>query len=1289
LLGIGQLAKGEDKLLSQLQQLTDLKIQLLGNPLFDNAVKTGSIMHKEVPPWSIPSGSKEAFVIEKENSFLDGHPSIGFSGGNRGLWQKFSNIPSGNFKIIIWCKGKGQVNTRIMLGVKEKKPKGKILWERFVTKIKKLSPDWKKLEWEIELPSQIEKNGTSQAPEAASFQIFSRGGILIGAAAIVPDDYQKSLARMTAKAEPIRPPVLTIPRLKKPPVIDGKFNENEWKAAAAISGFSKLGDKYISKRQTTVYLGYDQERLYVAWVTPQTGRIVMGSSKPNTAPASRTDGVEFWTVSPSDSNLTIQFYGMPAGGYLQLTHGSKAKRSLNWNYKSGIKDISRLVAGIETFDSKLWVAELSVPLADIGISGNATGQTVKMNFCRVYSPPPGMENMPMSPPANNTCWSPLSGGFYEPQNFGKIIFGNEKPVFRCRKYEISKDNDWQLAGNVLAGDDTLLIKGDISIGRLDLVNKAQTAEPGKNKIFKFNEKIPINEPTVLVSRIELVDRKSGQELYRQEGKFKIESSFDIEVVPVLSQNQLKIGFQTDKLKSRLKEYAVKIDIVSTSGNNIDSKTMTVPAADGLQIASFDISKLQPGNYKLSFIVRDSKNQKSIISETRTFAIKAKPAWLNNKLGKSDQVPPPWHPLKISGSKIKVLLRDYELENSGLPAQIVVSGKKLFSKPAYIKLRINGNSITCQFDKLKLRKKEDTKAVWNIKGTAGPLTITGTLAVEFDGFADWNITFSSQKPVRIDELALVFPFAKDRALIARGANRLKLLATYCAALFTGRPPSSSYIAHQFYSDGGWAWPNEWLSQIWVGDDRCGFEMMCESPRNHFGKLGTVIKDRERGGKDLIIHLISEKHKLQGKLSYSYMWQATPVKTYPESPKFRHSSRVIDDEAGFIKRGVYVYRYIAFKKVGIPELVKDFWYKGNVARYDNKVLKNAGLKILPYFSTIVHSDSNPETQAFLPYWRQRPHSSIAYGSGLTVLCSNGTSFDDYLCHALSKSLNEFGLGGLYLDVSGPQAYHNPYAGIGYYDEKTHEWKSIVTYKATRELYKRLYNINNQGGKATGLIMHHTMPAAAIAGFANMVNEGESWGIRLKDRWHELTPEMFRTREARNQYGPVYLWHAMWYYWGAARHGGRSPLSEVLAYCLPHNVLPHVSDKAIFPVWDIMDKYYFNNSKFIPYWAPESPLQTGSDKKITGSVFVSNTEKRALIVVSNWNDDWRNIPVKFAVRTLDAKARNLNITRAVKHPMLGYKVKPGRDPMKNSPIAVNDGNFDLRIAPRNLEILEAVWE
>jgi hypothetical protein len=1089
--------------------------------------------------------------------------------------------------------------------------------------------------------------------------------------------------------EPVRLPVLTIPRLKKPPVIDGNFNEDEWKSAAAISGFVQLGDKYISTRQTTVYLGYDQERLYIAWVTPQTGRIVMGSSKPNTAPTSRTDAIEFWAVPSSNQNTALQFYGMPAGGYLQLTHGSKTKNSPNWDYKSGVKGISRLVAGIETFDTHLWVAELSVPLADIGISGNAEGQTAKMNFCRVYSPPPGMENTPIAHPANNTCWSPLSGGFYEPKNFGKIIFGGETPVFRCREYEVSKDNDWRLAGNVLAGENPLLVKGDISIGKLDFINKKQTVEAGKNELFKFNEKVSMNEPAVLNSRLELVDQKTGREIFRQEGKFKIESAFDIEIVPVLSKNQLKIGFRTDKLKSKLKEFALKIDIASAAGKKVASQNFTIPAdKKGLQIASFDISKLKPGAYKVLFAIRNPETKESLVSETRSLTIISKPGWLNNNLGKSDKVPPPWHPLKINGSKVKILLRDYELGNSGLPAQIVASGEKLFSKPAYIKLLVDGSPLTCRFDQLKLRKQEDARAVWDIKGTAGPLTISGTLTVEFDGFADWNITLSSQKAVRIDELALVFPFAKERALIARGANRLKLLATYCAALFTGKPPISRHIAHQFYSDGGWAWPNEWLSQIWIGDDLRGFELMCESPRNHFGKLAAAIKD-EPGGRDLIIHLISEKHQLRGDLSYSYMWQATPVKTYPENPKLRHSSRVLDDEAGFIKRGAFVYRYGAFKKVGIPELIKHFWDKGDVSRYDNLVLKNAGLKILPYFSTIMHSISNPETQPFLPYWHQRPYTTIAFTSGLTALCSNGTSFDDYLCHVLSKCLNELGLGGLYLDVSGPQAYYNPYAGIGYYDEKAHEWKPVVTFKATRNLYKRLYNINKRGGKTTGLILYHTMPVAALAGFVDMVNEGESWGIRIKDRWHELTPEMFRVREARNQYGPIYLWHAMWYYWNAVKHGGRSPLSEVLAYCLPHNVLPHISDKAIFPVWDIMDKYYFNNSRFIPYWNAESPLQTGSDKRITGSVFVSNTEKRALIVVSNWNDDWRDVQLKFDVNKLDKRASGLEIHRAVEHPMLGFGVQTGRDPMKNSPIDARNGSLNLKIAPRNLEILEATWK
>lgn len=63
-----------------------------------------------------------------------------------------------------------------------------------------------------------------------------------------------------AKAKPLR-----IPRLEKPPVIDGKLSEGEWTQAVVLRDFYQInpGDNIEPSKPTDVFIGYDSRFLYL------------------------------------------------------------------------------------------------------------------------------------------------------------------------------------------------------------------------------------------------------------------------------------------------------------------------------------------------------------------------------------------------------------------------------------------------------------------------------------------------------------------------------------------------------------------------------------------------------------------------------------------------------------------------------------------------------------------------------------------------------------------------------------------------------------------------------------------------------------------------------------------------------------------------------------------------------------------------------------------------------------------------------------------------------------------
>ncbi|HWO01470.1 MAG TPA: sugar-binding protein, partial [Blastocatellia bacterium] len=72
----------------------------------------------------------------------------------------------------------------------------------------------------------------------------------------------RTIALSPEKANPV-----SIKRFEKPPVIDGKLDDEAWKNAAAFGDFyqTQPGDNITPSRLTTVLIGYDSKHLYVAF----------------------------------------------------------------------------------------------------------------------------------------------------------------------------------------------------------------------------------------------------------------------------------------------------------------------------------------------------------------------------------------------------------------------------------------------------------------------------------------------------------------------------------------------------------------------------------------------------------------------------------------------------------------------------------------------------------------------------------------------------------------------------------------------------------------------------------------------------------------------------------------------------------------------------------------------------------------------------------------------------------------------------------------------------------------
>ncbi len=197
--------------------------------------------------------------------------------------------------------------------------------------------------------------------------------------------------------------ILRIPKMVRPPVLDGTINEQEWVGASAFTGFSPLAerDQYPADMKRIVYLGYDDKNLYLAmhYTVPQ-GMPISATTKnqfdrdnenrlifsdhleiqisPQTLDRGRVNqaGVGFYKIIVNPYDVFSDYW------YNNGTPGNEAAWSSGATVKSRV-------------DKDVWQLEMAIPITGTmkGLDGNmisnADGlelvmQLAPANFCIGY-----------------------------------------------------------------------------------------------------------------------------------------------------------------------------------------------------------------------------------------------------------------------------------------------------------------------------------------------------------------------------------------------------------------------------------------------------------------------------------------------------------------------------------------------------------------------------------------------------------------------------------------------------------------------------------------------------------------------------------------------------------------------------------------------------------------------------------------------------------------------------------------------------------------------------------------
>ena len=169
----------------------------------------------------------------------------------------------------------------------------------------------------------------------------------------------------------IHSPQLQIPRTKTAPVIDGKLNDAAWQKSTELSEFINWSlDSYI-KDNVSVFLCYDEKNLYVAFrnADPAAGdlnRIVNPKGPWDTF----LWGRNHVSVGIVNKEISLRLMADPKGTQTDWKNDDIAWNG-NWIYGASINQTD-------------WTAEYSIPLGEVGITGNSENTDLEITLSRSY-----------------------------------------------------------------------------------------------------------------------------------------------------------------------------------------------------------------------------------------------------------------------------------------------------------------------------------------------------------------------------------------------------------------------------------------------------------------------------------------------------------------------------------------------------------------------------------------------------------------------------------------------------------------------------------------------------------------------------------------------------------------------------------------------------------------------------------------------------------------------------------------------------------------------------------------
>ena len=467
-------------------------------------------------------------------------------------------------------------------------------------------------------------------------------------------------------------------------------------------------------------------------------------------------------------------------------------------------------------DFKDWTAEISIPLAELGLK---LGDTVDFNVIRSWK---------LFKSAQNT----LCADERSQPTFGKLTLGGDSAAVT------SLGKPWngalEISGTIAgaAGNYIVSVEGKgynqhFAAKQIITVANAPASFAIKRKLEKPGD----------VGVVVRVVNPAGKEILVRSVPFVYVAASTVELENYPGWGRLKVNVVPVDTKGV--KAVVALEQAGKTLMNRDIPAFPNPEAQ----VRFDTTILPVGNYQV--VTRLTKDDAKVFEDRQPFVKKPLPEWYHCKAGVIDTPPAPWAPVNVSASTVRLLGKEVTFDKSLFPSRIVANGQELLAGPARIRIERGGKDAVLAAGEFRFTKNTSRQAEWAATAKDGDVNVAVKGRIEFDGFTWMDMTLTGGK---VDHLQVEIPLRRDAIT----------LTTLGSPLMTNSVMKTP------------------LSGYWFGNEKAGFAYWWEDMRGWESNGEPVSVVPANAEVVIAIPFLQKPVDLKAPRTIAFGWVVTPTK-----------------------------------------------------------------------------------------------------------------------------------------------------------------------------------------------------------------------------------------------------------------------------------------------------------------------------------------------------------------------------------------------------------------------------